>query len=196
MGTRKYEAVARKAAADRTRATIIAATRSLLLKGTAAPFSVDAVADKAGVARMTVYHQFGSKRGLLEALFDDIASRGLVERLRASFVHANPSDALDALFDAFAHFWHAERPVIRRLRAMAVADADLEAGVAARDERRREILRRIVDRMGMSGARARDGVDALHMLSSFETYDALAKGRRSLDNVVSTIRTLARAVVN
>ncbi len=44
-------------------------------------FTVDAVAREAGVARMTVYYQFGSKAGLLEAIFDSLAVRGGAEEL-------------------------------------------------------------------------------------------------------------------
>jgi AcrR family transcriptional regulator len=42
-----------------------------------AKFSVEAVARQAGVARMTVYYQFGSRRGLLEGICDSLA----IERL-------------------------------------------------------------------------------------------------------------------
>ncbi|WP_404558819.1 TetR/AcrR family transcriptional regulator [Bradyrhizobium niftali] len=43
--------------------------------------SLDAVAKAANVTRLTVYNQFGSRRGLLEAVFDDIARRGRLGRL-------------------------------------------------------------------------------------------------------------------
>jgi AcrR family transcriptional regulator len=72
-------------------------------------FTVDAVAGQAGVARMTVYNQFGSKTGLLEALFDDLAARGLVGRLRAAFGRPEPREALADLIAAFAGFWHSDR---------------------------------------------------------------------------------------
>jgi AcrR family transcriptional regulator len=195
MGTRIYRGVARKAAAERTREAIVAATRKLLVRGTPA-FSVDDVAEEAGVARMTVYHRFGSKRGLLEALFDDLAARGLVEKLRPSVVAADPSQALDLLIDAFAHFWHVERPIIRRLRALMATDADFEASINARDQRRRELLRGIVRRMGIAGRRARDAVDTLHMLTSFESFDALSRDGRTPRDVTKSIRKLARAALS
>ena len=40
--------------------------------------AIDAVARQAGVARMTVYYQFESKKGLLEALLDDTHDVGLM----------------------------------------------------------------------------------------------------------------------
>jgi AcrR family transcriptional regulator len=195
MGSRKYQCVARLEAVDRNRAMIIAAARELFADP-AETFSIDAVARRAGVARMTVYHQFASKRGLLQALFDYLAGRSLVTRLRASFEKADPLEALDALIAAFAHFWHAERQVIRRLRAVMVTDADFDAEIKARDERRREHLRSIVRRAGLSGRAAKNAVDALHMLSSFETFDALAGNERSVRSVAKMIGRLARAVLS
>ena len=46
------------------------------------------------------------------------------------------SGALDSYLDAFAHFWESERISIRRLRALAVLDRDVEAAVAEREKRR------------------------------------------------------------
>lgn len=194
MGSRKYQCVVRQVAVDRNRAVIIAAARELFADPAGA-FSIDALARRAGVARMTVYHQFASKRGLLQALFDDLARCSLVGRLRESFEKSDPLEALDALIDAFAHFWHAERQVIRRLRAVMVTDADFDMEIKSRDERRREHLRSIVHRAGLSGGAAKNAVDALHMLTSFETFDALAGNGRTGWSVAKIIQKLARAVV-
>ena len=200
MCARKYQCGVRQAAVDENRARIIAATRELLLDRDAS-FSIDAVAAQAGVARMTVYYQFESKRGLLQALFDDLAMRSLVGNLRASFDKTDPLDALDALIDAFAHFWHAERPIIRRLRAAMVFDADFDTEIRSRDERRREHLRTLVQRIGQKGRTADETVNMLHMLTSFETFDALAPNGdaaatdRTLTHVTRAIHRLARTLL-
>src|SRR5262249_35010278 len=71
MSPRPYRLGQRQAAAEQTRARILAAARELLVASAGfSGFSVEAVARQAGVARMTVYYQFGSKPGLLEALYD------------------------------------------------------------------------------------------------------------------------------
>src|SRR5437588_67268 len=70
MSPRPYRLGQRQVAADETRSRIVKAAREQLEKE--ASFSLDAVARRADVARMTVYYQFGSRRGLLEALFDDL----------------------------------------------------------------------------------------------------------------------------
>jgi AcrR family transcriptional regulator len=201
MNSRPYRLVRRQAAAEETRARIIAAARELL----AAPdgfyrFTVDAVASQAVVARMTVYNQFGSKIGLLEALFDDLAARDLVGQLRAAFGRPEPGEALAGLVAAFGWFWHSDRMVIRRIRGLAAIDVDFELAVRARDERRREALRTIVDRFAERYNRpapgARDEViDVLHTLTSFDTFDNLAGATRSPEDVISLVCRLTYAVL-
>lgn len=201
MSPRPYQLGQRQASVEQTRVRVVAAARKLLatdreLSG----FSMEGVARKAGVARMTVYHQFGSKRGLLEALFDDIAARGLVERLRAAFGRPEPLDALAEFIAAFGRFWASDRLVIRRIRSLAALDPDFEQGVRARDERRREglkvILGRMADRRGRPARESFDeAVHVLHTLTSFETFDNLAGTTRSPEDVVPLVHRLAQAAL-
>ena len=85
MSPRPYRLGQRQATTEQTRARIIAAARELLVarKGFSG-FSIDAV------ARMTVYYQFGSKIGLLEALSDSLAAHGGLEQLAAAFRCPDP----------------------------------------------------------------------------------------------------------
>src|SRR5207237_9140001 len=77
----------------------------LTARAGAEPFSVEAVARRARVARMTVYHQFGSRRGLLEALFDSFAAGAeLPAHLAAVFPRPDTLDALAAVVAVFARF--------------------------------------------------------------------------------------------
>jgi AcrR family transcriptional regulator len=198
---RPYRLGRRQTSIEQTRARIISAARELLaLPGGFAGFTIDAVAAQAGVARMTLYNQFGSKRGLLEALFDDLAARGLVGRLRASFACPEPREALDGFVAAFAGFWDSDRIVIRRIRGLAAIDPDFELAVRARDERRREGLKTIVSRIAelchKPPPAARDDVIAiLHTLTSFETFDNLAGPKRKPDQVVTLLCRLAYAAI-
>jgi AcrR family transcriptional regulator len=197
MKRRRYRLGQRQTAVEQTRSRIVAAARGLL----AAPegfagFTIDAVAAEAGVARMTVYNQFGSKRGLLEALFDDLAARGLVERLRAAFARPEPREALAELIAAFAGFWSSDRIVIRRIRGLASVDVDFEQGVRARDERRREGLRTIVARLAGTPVARDEVIDVLHTLTSFETFDNLAGTTRSPEEVVPLVCRLADAALD
>jgi AcrR family transcriptional regulator len=197
---RPYRLGQRQTAAEQTRARILAAARELLMAGGGpGGFSIDAVARQAGVARMTVYYQFGSKRGLLEGLYDDLAARGGMQRLAEVFARPEPLEALAEFISTFGHFWASDRLVIRRLRSLAVLDPDFE-GVRARDEWRRGGVRAIVGRLAEKHGRpvpeSRDeAVDVLHTLTSFETFDTLAGATRSPEEVVPLVQRLARAAL-
>ncbi|MEM1415827.1 MAG: TetR/AcrR family transcriptional regulator [Myxococcota bacterium] len=57
---------------DETKAKILGATHSLLEEGGAASVTTAAIAKAAGVSEGIIFHHFGSKRGLLEAVATDI----------------------------------------------------------------------------------------------------------------------------
>ena len=68
MSRRPYVSAARaEAAAEKRERVIRAAARFLREEDGITAFSLDAVAKAADVTRLTVYNQFGSRRGLLEA---------------------------------------------------------------------------------------------------------------------------------
>jgi len=199
MSPRPYRLGKRRDAAAATGARILAAARDVFATGDGLTgFTVDAVARRAGVARMTVYYRFGSRDRLLAALFDDLAGRGrLGELLPAAFGREDPLLALDAFVAAFAAFWGADRLAMRRLRALAALDAGLGDAVRARDDRRREGLRvlagRLAERYGRPPAGARDAaVDVLFALTGFEYFDALAGDARGPEAVAPEVARLAR----
>ncbi|MFL5626856.1 MAG: TetR/AcrR family transcriptional regulator [Ktedonobacteraceae bacterium] len=201
MSPRPYRLGQRQATIEQTRARIIAAARELLVASNGfSSFSIDAVARQADVARMTVYHQFGSKIGLLEALSDSLASRGGMEQLATAFRRSDPLEALDAYITVFSHFWDADRLVMRRLRALAALDPDFEQVVHARDEWRREglrvITRRLVEKYGRPAPEALDEVvNVLYTLISFECFDTLAGSTRSPKEVAPVVQQLAHAAL-
>jgi AcrR family transcriptional regulator len=201
MSPRPYRLGQRKAAIDQTRDRIVTAALELLREsGRLSEFSIDAVARRADVVRMTVYYQFGSKRELLEAVFDTLAMRALVPRLRRSFQQREPLDALRELIAAFGGFWASDRLVMRRLRSLAALDPDFEQGVRARDERRREHLRGIVRRLIETHGRPlaateAETVNVLHTLTSFETFDTLAGPDRDPEAITPLVQRLAGAVL-
>jgi AcrR family transcriptional regulator len=201
MSPRPYRLGQRQAATDQTRARILGAARDLLMapEGVSA-FSIDAVARQADVARMTVYYQFGSRAGLLEALFDDLAARGGMERMPEAFQQADPLDALDTYIAAFCRFWASGRLVLRRLRGLAALDAELEGALRARNEWRRTGLTVIAGRIAQAQGQPApdendDVVTVLHMLTSFESVDALAGDSRGPEDVAPLIQRLARAAL-
>lgn len=202
MSPRPYRLGQRQAITEQTRARIIAAARDLLVASDGfSGFSIDAVARKADVARMTVYHQFGSKIGLLEALSDSLATQGGMEQLANAFRRAEPLEALDAYITVFSRFWNSDRLVTRRLRALAALDSDFEQVVGARDERRRQglrvILQRLNEKYGQPAPEAlEETVNVLYTLLSFESFDTLAGPGRSIEEVASIVQQLAYAALH
>lgn len=201
MSPRPYRRGQRKGATEQTRVRIVEAARDLLAgaRGVAA-LSIDAVAHHAGVARMTVYYQFGSKAGLLEALFDHLAIRGGMNEMASVFHSPEPLASLDQCIAVFAHFWDTDRLVTRRLRSLAALDPVIEQGVVARDGRRTEIMRTIVGRMvqayGRPAPAAKDDtIDVLAIITGFSTFDALATDARSTEDVIHLLRVAARALL-
>jgi AcrR family transcriptional regulator len=201
MSPRRYRLGRRKEAADQTRERILSAARELLTaEGGFAEFTIDAVAKQAGVARMTVYYQFGSKAGLLEALCDSLALRGGIEQLAGAFQCPEPLEALDEFIGVFCGFWDSERLMARRVVGLAALDPDFEQVVGARQERRREglrvLLRRVAARHGQPSRKGfAETVDVLHTLTAFPTFDALAGPERGREEVASLLRKLARAAL-
>jgi AcrR family transcriptional regulator len=197
MSPRPYRLGQRQVLTEQTRERIFTATRELLMTS---DVSIDAVARQADVARMTVYHRFGSKIGLLEALTDVLAAQGGMQQLASAFRQPDPLDALDTYIAVFSRFWDADRLVTRRLRALAALDPDFEQVVQVRDDRRRQGLEVLVRRLAGKYARPvkaalDETVDVLYTLISFECFDTLAGPTRSLEEVAPVVQRCACAVL-
>ena len=158
------------------------------------------------MARATVYYQFDSKAGLLEALFDDLAECGQLAELAAAFTDPDPEAGLRHFVGCFGRFWASDRLVLRRIRAIAALDPDVGPLIASRDERRRHGLQVLIGRLG--GAESEDAqgaagsgrdvdklVSVIHTLTSFETFDALAGPNQEPDQVIPVVADLVLRVV-
>jgi len=196
MSPRPYSMEKREAAASETRQRILEAARQVLAEESETALSMDAIARRADVSRLTIYYQFESRPGLLEALYDHLASRGGMQRMPEVFRESDPSKALDKLVSVFVGFWSSDRVVIRHLRAMAALDPEIREGIQSRDARREHIVRQIVKRI--AAARKRKyadedfgaAADVIAMLSGFATYDALATAGHSEKEIIVIITRL------
>lgn len=195
---RSYKPVERLRSVEAGRERIVAAARDLLESADAEGFSIDAVARRAGVARMTIYNQFESKAGLLEALFDSLAARGPLGQMADIFKMDDPVLALDAYVALFGRFWTLNRRAHGRLRAAALHDDDLAAALEARSERRRKsvaaLLRRLSEKAHPVVPQA-DVITVIYVLLSFDTFNELAGPDRTPEDVVPMVRGLVRAVL-
>jgi AcrR family transcriptional regulator len=199
MSPRPYRLGQRQVAIDETRARVIAAARELLVSADPGRFSIDAVAQRADVSRATVYYQFRSKLGLLEALFDSVAAAGGMAGLPGAFGRPDPLVALDDFIAVFGRFWGSDRLLHRRLHGLAAVDPDLGAALQARQEWRRNgataLVGRLTDERKAPAEVAPEVIDVLFTLTSFETFDSLAGPGKTPEAVVPLVQHLARAAL-
>jgi len=197
MSPRPYRSSRRRVATERTRARIIKAAAGMLARGKS--FSLDAAAKKAGVTRLTVYHQFGSRRALLEAVFDDMADRGGLDRIREAMASPDPHGALQQIVAIFCDFWSRAPTTLWRLHAASASDPELAESLGARNERRRRLLSVLVDRMSGGERKSHEALnellDVLFALTSISFFSELAVGGRKLDAVCWIIQGLAADAV-
>ena len=197
MSPRPYRSPRRRVAAKRTRARLLKAASAML----AAPdgISLDAVAKRAGVTRLTVYNQFGSRRALLEAVFDDMAERGGLHRIREAMAKTDPQVALQQIVLIFCDFWSVHRGALWRLHAASATDPEFEESLRARNQRRRHLLSVLVDRMIEGGAKSPEVVieliDVLFALTSVGFFWELTAGGRKANAVCHLIQALAADAV-
>jgi len=85
------------------RRTILDATEALLLDGGYEGFSMRRLARRCGTSAPTIYHYFGDKQGLLDALLEERLRR-LVAQLKRARCDADPVDEVRALALAFVRF--------------------------------------------------------------------------------------------
>jgi AcrR family transcriptional regulator len=198
MPKRNYVSSARASAAAETRERIIAAGARLLRKDASiANFSLDVVAKAAGVTRLTVYNQFGSRRGLLEAVFDDIARQGGLFELAEVMAIADPRVALDRLVEIFCAFWGHD-PAVGGLNQAIATDPEFGEALLERNERRREMLTALLSRIvGKHAAKraVRDTVDLIFVLTSYPTFAALSP-QRSTEEVCRLLQTACHTAVD
>jgi len=193
-----YVSALRTAAASAKRARVIAAaTQSLREDGGLGGFSLDSVAKAAGVTRLTVYNQFGSRRGLLEAVFDDIAARGRLATIPEALSLADPRQSLDAIIERFCAFWSSDDAIGRLHDAMAT-DAEFAIALTERNERLRKLLQALMKRLlpaDVPARRRRDAIDFVYAMTSYAMFRLLGSNR-SVQAVAELVKTSCRAVLD
>jgi AcrR family transcriptional regulator len=197
MGRRSYRQTRRADAAEATRQRILHAAREQLMSGSG--FTIEAVAQRAQVSRVTVYAQFGSRDALREAVFDNLAETGGLAEIPSIFAEDDPMEGIGRLIDIFCGFYATHRPVLRRLHALAALAASEGEQPADRNGRRRQILTTLLSQATQlsdyGGLNVETTVDILQALTSFEFYDQLAAGDAAGIDPAQHIRELARALL-
>src|SRR5258708_19114360 len=161
---------------ERTRDRILAAARRLVTEH-GPETSVGKVAELAGVSRITVYNQFGSKARLLEALSAHQGS-GLPALPVDGAV--DPAIELRRRIEQACSAWAADPVLYRQLlsRATDAEQPDADHGLAERLAQYHQL------RPGCSIREAQDGIGGL---TPFPVFDRLHKGGRRSPSAVAEI---------
>ncbi len=188
---RPYVSPKRAAASAETRAQVIDAGMRLLAGGPA-QLSMEAVAKAAGVTRLTVYKQFGSRRGLLEAMFDDTARRFGVTRMAEAMSQPDPRAGLRLAVEILCGFW-GSHPSFGQLHEAAAADPEFADALATRNDRRRMVFDTLLARLPGPEAARRDCSDLIFGMTAMPMFRVLITGRTPAD--VAAVLNAAIAAV-
>ncbi|MGA8311143.1 MAG: helix-turn-helix domain-containing protein [Terriglobales bacterium] len=202
LGKRPYSLGIRQELSERKRKNILAAARARLESNGFLGLTLDGLARESGVTRQTIHNLFGTKSGLIEALFDQLALDGGMRRMRKVMQQTDAEALLPAFVKVFTDFWSKDRLFIRRIHGIAAIDPELGAAVEARNRRRQGAAARVVDRLtskdgetDMQNRAQRSAV--LYALTSFEFFDALAESCGNANQAAETVLSLAtKAVVS
>ncbi|KWX01251.1 TetR family transcriptional regulator [Carbonactinospora thermoautotrophica] len=204
MASRKYEQRLRAQAAEETRRRILDALYERLRVAPSEPVSIGLVAQKAGVARSTVYLIFGSRAGLFDAFGADLLHRGGFERMVRAVLQPDALEGLRGGIRGNVLMYAAHRDVLRALFSMAQLDADAVGGAVHRMEKGRaagmgELAQRLSEQGVLrAGVTADEAATLLWVLTSFDCFDLLYTGRAlTVDEIATTLvataeRTLCR----
>ena len=200
VSPRNYASDTRQASSQATRRRIVLGALDLVkAEGGLRDFTMELVAKRSGVSRMTVYYQFHSRSELIDALFDELVDRGhLVDGIARASEETDALMVVDRLVDAFCELWSGEPVAMRRLRSLASVDPSLEADLRARDDRRRVAVRMAVDRLaaaGGGGASASESIEALNALLSFELWDILGGREGRVEEACARVHALVNATI-
>ena len=151
----------RAAAAEVTRARLIdAAIERFAADGLGASF--DAVAAEVGVTKGALYHHFGSKEGLVEAVYKEAVRRHADRVIEASAVGTG-RERLLALIDASARLYGSRTPFYRVLVSLhltAAMERPALADIARRVQRTQRDFMIDLVREGQRDGSIRRGLDA------------------------------------
>ncbi len=184
--------------AARARAKIVHAARDLFVEAGFHHASVEDVAERAGVARATVYYQFRSKSGLLDAVIGQAQNQGASDIDVAFAEHPDlwpdPLEALGAFIEQTCRLWEADRPLLRRVLGLAIVDPAVSQMVDGREKLRgiasKELGLRLTGRYSQ-----RVTAEALWAVTNFANFDAIRR-RASFDQAVEILTAMGRTLVD
>jgi AcrR family transcriptional regulator len=176
------------------------AVRELLADGTFHESSVEQVADRAGIARATLYQHFRSRLDLVDAICDTFDANPALRAIRQAVVEPQPEHALSETIAKTVEFWASEHAVLQHLYgAVAVDPAARDLVERQRSDRRGE-MRRLADnlkkaRVLPAETTGRAALTHLMLLTSYETYRELSHEGLTKRQITQTLTATGRALL-
>lgn len=180
---RRYHSPTRQRQAEQTKTRILAAARDLFRSAGYASTTIDAIASAAQVSAKTVEAAFGSKRGVLAALVDPLASAGpprdLVEQIRAA---ADPERRLKLVAELTRRAYEGVVPEFELMRGAVAVAPEIAVVVEQIETRRRDNQARLIGYLRHQGRLKDDltddeATDITWALTSYDLYRNLVLQR-------------------
>jgi AcrR family transcriptional regulator len=202
MATRTYTA-SRRRGSPASVGRVLEAAESLIQEDAFHSATMDELAAAAGVSRATVFNRFGSKLGVLQALFTRCVESPEMEAIRDALELEDPVVALDAAIEAACELWEAHGSIMEQLQAIAILEPEASAMVERQKDEQRADLQDLTRRLVRAG-RLRPGLGearvsaTLHMLTSLEAFLWLRREyglslRQTRDTIVELAHQLLRS---
>jgi AcrR family transcriptional regulator len=180
---RPYHSPARRRQAEQTRMRILAAARELFRSAGYAASTMEAIAASAQVSAKTVEAAFGSKRGVLAAVVDPLASSGpprdLVDQVRAA---EDPRHRIRLVAELTRRAYETSVPEFELMRGAAAVAPEVAAVAQQVGARRRANQVHLITYLREKGALRKDlaleeAADIVWALTSYDLYRALVTER-------------------
>ncbi|HEX4518466.1 MAG TPA: helix-turn-helix domain-containing protein [Gaiellaceae bacterium] len=139
----------------KSRQRVLETVRELLQEGSFHESTVEQVAARAGVSRATVYQQFGSRLGLVDAICEGLDLGSVKE-----------ADDIDTLLERTTSFWASEETLHAELYGAAAIDPAAGEFVARQTNDRHSHLAEVF---------GKEALPTLALLTSFESYVELRR---------------------
>jgi len=201
MASRSYTGARRRGSPESVDRVLDAAAR-LIQEDAFHTATMEELAAAAGVSRATVFNRFGSKLGVLQALFRRSMEGPEMQAIIDALAIEDPVAALEAVIEAACAIWEAYGDVHLQLQAVGTLEPEATTLVDQQREQQRAEIEELIRRLAKAG-RLRPGISqtraaaTLHMLTSLESFVWLRRDyglslRQTRDTIAELARTLLR----
>jgi AcrR family transcriptional regulator len=201
MATRPYTA-RRRRGSEESSDRVLDAARRLIEEGAFHTTTMDDLAAAAQVSRATVFNRFGSKLGVLQALFARAEEGPEMRAIQEALELDDPVAALEAAIEGACAIWESQAFIHEHLQAIAVLEPDASALIDRQRTEQRDDVRALTRRLARAG-RLRPGLSearaaaVFNMLTSLESFLQLRRDhglslRQTRETIIEQARTLLR----